>query len=121
MLIDTSYTNDSVTVSMWSTKVYDSVKTEYGPKTNVTKPENKTLPAGPECIATAGSDGFKQDAYRVMRKDGKEVQREKFSWSYDAEPHYTCAKPDPATTATDQPVDPETPPAVPPVNSGWGR
>ncbi|HEV7709938.1 MAG TPA: VanW family protein [Asanoa sp.] len=132
MLIDTSYTNDSITVSMWSTKVYDSVKTEWGPKTDVTKPADKTLPAGPECIATAGSDGFKQDAYRVIRKDGKEVQREKFSWSYDAEPHYTCAKPDPATTMTDQadgqpptdqPVDPETPPAVTPApaTSGWGR
>ncbi|MEV4617933.1 VanW family protein [Asanoa sp. NPDC049573] len=121
ILIDTSYTNDSVTVSMWSTKVYDSVKTEYGPKTNVTKPESKTLPAGPECIATAGSDGFSQDAYRVIRKDGKEVQREKFTWRYDAEPRYTCAKPDPAPTVTDQSVDPETPPAVPPANSGWGR
>jgi len=130
MLIDTSYTNDSITVSMWSTKVYDSVKTEYGPKQNVTKPENKTLPAGPECIATAGSDGFSQDAYRVMRKDGKEVQREKFTWRYDAEPHYTCVKPDPATTAdqaggqqppTDQSVDPETPPVIPPATSGWVR
>ena len=130
ILIDTSYTNDSVTVSMWSTKVYDSVKTEYGPKHDVVKPESKTLPAGPECIATAGSDGFAQDAYRVIRKDGKEVQREKFTWRYDAEPRYTCAKPDPAKTtdqvdgqqpATDQSVDPETPAVTPPATSGWVR
>jgi vancomycin resistance protein YoaR len=112
MLIDTSYTNDSITVSMWSTKVYDSVKTEWGPKTAVTKPENKTLPAGPMCIATSGTDGFTQDAYRVIRKDGKEVQREKFTWKYDAEPRYVCVPPDSATTgSTDQQQPPPTTPA----------
>ncbi|GAA1840110.1 VanW family protein [Asanoa iriomotensis] len=136
MVIDTSYTNDSITVSMWSTKVYDSVKTEWAPKHDVTKPESKSLPAGPECIATTGSDGFTQDAYRVITKDGKEVQREKFSWRYDAEPRYTCEKPkaaDPATTdqattaapgsqpeqqPTDEPVAPVTPQSS---YGGWGR
>ncbi|MEV0713656.1 VanW family protein [Asanoa sp. NPDC050611] len=141
MLIDTSYTNDSITVSMWSTKVYDSVKTEWAPKHDVVKPESKTLPAGPECIATTGTDGFTQDAYRVITKDGKEVQREKFSWRYDAEPRYTCEKPpadkpagdaaatDQATTDTpdsqpeqQQPTDEPVAP-VAPSNSygGWGR
>ena len=108
MLIDTSYTNDSITVSMWSTKVYDSVKTEWAPKRDVVKPETKTLPAGPTCIATSGTDGFTQDAYRVIHKDGKEVQREKFSWRYDAEPRYICAKPDPAATDGQQ-VSPDEP------------
>jgi len=102
ILIDTSYTNNSITVSMWSTKVYDSVKTEWSEKRDVTKPQTVTLEAGPTCIATSGSDGFTQDAYRVIRKDGKEVQREKFTWRYDAEPRYVCAKPDPAAPgATD--------------------
>lgn len=36
--------------------------------------------------------GFTQDAYRVFRKDGREVKREKFSWTYGAEPKYTCEK-----------------------------
>src|SRR4029453_6768168 len=36
ILIDTSYTGRSVTVSMWSTRVYDSVKTVPRPAPNVT-------------------------------------------------------------------------------------
>jgi hypothetical protein len=46
VLIETSYTKDSITVSMWSTKIYDSVKTEYGPRRDVTKPQAIHLPAG---------------------------------------------------------------------------
>jgi hypothetical protein len=32
-----------------------------------------------------------QDRWRLVRKDGKEVRREKFTWRYGAEPH-TCGK-----------------------------
>ncbi|MEW2384930.1 VanW family protein [Micromonospora sp. NPDC047707] len=91
VLIDTSYTASTITVSIWSTKIWDSVKTEYGPRRNVTKPKTVYLEPGPTCIAAAGSDGFTQDAYRVFRKDGKVVKREKFSWRYDAEPRFICA------------------------------
>jgi len=94
VLIDTSYTKDSITVSMWSTKVYDSVKTEWSDKRDVTQPKAIALKAGPECIATQGIEGFTQDAWRIFRKDGKEIKREKFSWRYDAEPRYTCGKPE---------------------------
>ncbi len=93
VLIDTSYTEDSLTVSMWSTKVYDSVTTEWGPKRDWKEPEIVTVAAGPSCIAREGGRGFAQDAWRVFRKEGKEVQREKFSWRYDAEPRVTCGTP----------------------------
>jgi vancomycin resistance protein YoaR len=90
VLIDTSHTSNTITVSMWSTKIYDSVKTEYGPRRDITKPKTIHLPPGPECIASNGIDGFSQDAYRVIRKDGKVIKREKFSWTYQAEPKYVC-------------------------------
>jgi vancomycin resistance protein YoaR len=93
ILIDTSYTEDSLTISMWSTKVYDSVTTEWGAKRNWEEPETVTVAAGPGCIAREGGRGFAQDAWRVIRKEGKEVQREKFSWRYDAEPRVTCGTP----------------------------
>jgi vancomycin resistance protein YoaR len=93
ILIDTSYTDDSLTISMWSTKVYDSVTTEWGAKRNWEEPETVTVPAGPGCIAREGGQGFAQDAWRVFHKGGKEVQREKFSWRYDAEPRVTCGTP----------------------------
>lgn len=90
ILIDTSYTNDSITVSMWSTKVYDSVTTEWSAKRDFTEPSELRLEPGPECIARPGSQGFTQDAWRIFHKDGKEVKREKFTWRYDAEPRVTC-------------------------------
>ncbi|MEV4725012.1 VanW family protein [Micromonospora humida] len=90
VLIDTAYTSNTITVSMWSTKIYDSVKTEYGPRRNITSPKTVHLEPGPSCIAAAGSTGFTQDAFRVIKKDGKVVKREKFSWTYDPEPNFVC-------------------------------
>ncbi|WBB82490.1 VanW family protein [Micromonospora sp. WMMD882] len=90
VMIDTSYTSSSVTVSIWSTKIYDSVKTEYGPRRNITRPKVIHLEPGPSCIATNGIDGFTQDAFRVIRKNGQVVKREKFSWTYQAEPRFVC-------------------------------
>ncbi|MFI7603493.1 VanW family protein [Micromonospora sp. NPDC049366] len=90
VLIDTSYTASTITVSIWSTKIYDSVKTEYSPRRNITKPRTIYLTPGPSCLPANGIDGFTQDAYRVIRKDGKVVKREKFTWRYDAEPRYIC-------------------------------
>lgn len=92
LLIDTSYTGNSVTVSIWSTKIWDSVKTEYGPRRNITSPKTVYLEPGPSCIPANGSQGFTQDAFRVIKKDGKVVKREKFTWTYSAEPRFICAK-----------------------------
>ncbi|WFE58483.1 VanW family protein [Micromonospora sp. WMMD712] len=93
VLIDTSTTASSVTVSIWSTKIYDSVKTEYGPRRDVTKPKTIHLKPGPSCIPSNGIDGFTQDAFRIIKKDGKVVKREKFTWRYLAEPRYVCGGP----------------------------
>lgn len=90
VMIDTSYTSSSVTVSIWSTKIYDSVKTEYSPRRNITRPKVIHLEPSPSCIPTNGIDGFTQDAYRVIRKDGQVVKREKFTWTYQAEPRFVC-------------------------------
>jgi vancomycin resistance protein YoaR len=95
VLIDTSYTADSITVAIWSTKVYDSVTTEWSPRRNVTKPKTIQLPAGPSCLETDGIDGFTQDAWRIIRQGGKEIRREKFTWTYQAEPRYVCGEEQP--------------------------
>jgi vancomycin resistance protein YoaR len=89
VLIDTKTSSDSVTVTMWSTKVNDSVTTEYGPRRHVTEPRTvRVHDAG--CVPAAGGIGFEQDAWRVIKRDGKVVSREKHSWRYDAEPHFVC-------------------------------
>ncbi|MEV1329666.1 VanW family protein [Micromonospora costi] len=92
VLIDTSYTASTITVSIWSTKIYDSVRTEYSPRRNITTPRTIHLEPGPSCIPSNGINGFTQDAYRVIRKGGKVVKREKFTWRYDAEPRYVCGR-----------------------------
>jgi vancomycin resistance protein YoaR len=92
VLVDTSYTADSVTVSMWSTRMYDKITTKWSARREITKPKKVYVDPGPTCIATAGSEGFTQDAWRIFRKDGKEIKREKFTWRYDAEPNYICGK-----------------------------
>jgi vancomycin resistance protein YoaR len=91
VLLDTSHTSSTITVSVWSTKVYDKVTTEWGPRRNITTPQAITLEAGPKCIATSGINGFTQDAFRLFQSGGKVVKREKFTWTYGAEPRYVCA------------------------------
>ena len=90
VLIDTATSDSSVTVSLWSTKVYDSVRTEYGPRRGPTRPPTVYRPAGPRCITSSGLPGFTQDAWRVIRKDGRRVARQKFTWRYDPEPRFVC-------------------------------
>ncbi|MFC3381057.1 VanW family protein [Couchioplanes azureus] len=92
IFIDTSYTGGSVTVTMWSTKVYDSVKTVRSPRRNLTSPPTVHREPGPRCVASSGLPGFTQDAWRVIRKDGEEVAREKFTWRYDPEPRFVCGE-----------------------------
>jgi vancomycin resistance protein YoaR len=94
ILIDTATTGRSVTVSMWSTKYYDSVTTERSPRRGITSPPTIHREPGPRCISSSGLPGFTQDAWRIIRKDGKEIEREKFTWRYDPEPRFVCgAKP----------------------------
>jgi vancomycin resistance protein YoaR len=90
VLIDTSTTGNSVTVSMWSTKYYDSVTTERSARRNVTGPPTVYREPGPKCISSSGLPGFAQDAWRIIRKDGKQIKREKFTWRYDPEPRFVC-------------------------------
>jgi vancomycin resistance protein YoaR len=92
ILINTSYDQGSITVSMWSTQVWDEVRTEWGAKRDITEPRTEYLEPGPDCIATDGIPGFAQDAWRVFVRDGQEVTREQFSWRYDAQPEFICGE-----------------------------
>jgi vancomycin resistance protein YoaR len=91
VVIDTSYTDTSITVSMWSTKRY-TIKTKWGPKTNPTEPKTVHL-NDKDCIPTEGIPGFSQEAWRLFYVDGKEIKRERFFWRYKAEPKFICDPP----------------------------
>ncbi|GAA0918700.1 hypothetical protein GCM10009558_029620 [Virgisporangium aurantiacum] len=88
ILMDTQWTETSVTVSLFGTKRFD-ITTEYGPKSGITAPRSITL-AETDCNKTDGIPGFRQDAWRVFKQNGVELKRERFSWNYRAEPKFTC-------------------------------
>ena len=88
VLITTSYTAKSITVTFWSTKRWDvesitgeryryrSFRTEYD--------------YSPTCHSTSGVPGFDIVVWRVFKKDGKEVRRERFHTRYLPEPRFIC-------------------------------
>jgi len=88
VLIDTSYTNSSLTVSFWGTKRYD-ISAEWGPRRNITYPPRIEL-TSPDCIPTSGINGFTQDAWRIFKVNGKEIKREKFTHRYQPQPNFVC-------------------------------
>lgn len=92
VLIDTSYTDTSITVAMWSTKRYD-IKTDWGPRTDPKQPQTEHLTTK-DCIPTEGIPGFSQEAWRLFYVDGKQIRKERFFWRYKAEPKFVCDPPE---------------------------
>src|SRR5690606_6313685 len=92
VLIDTSYDDSGITVTLWGTKVWEEVTAEWGDRRDVTQPRREYIEPGPSCIATVGIPGFTQDVWRVFHQDGQEVKREKFTWRYDAQPEFICGE-----------------------------
>jgi hypothetical protein len=91
VFITTKMTNTSMTVNFWSTKVYDEVKAEFGPRTNV-KPFATIYDKSEKCLGQGGSEGFDIDVDRVFYKDGAEVKRETISTAYRPAPKVICGK-----------------------------
>lgn len=88
VLVDTAYTDTSLTVSFWSTKRYD-VESTSSEKYAIKSFESKTE-SGPKCIPMPGAEGFQIDVWRIFKQNGKEVRRQKFHTTYEAEPRITC-------------------------------
>lgn len=91
IFVDTSYTNKSVTVTIYGTKFVD-VETEAGPRT---KPAPfKVLENDSEgCIFQEGVGGFTIDVWRILKRDGVEVKREKYRTRYLPEDRIICTNP----------------------------
>lgn len=118
VFITTKMTNTSLKVTFWGTRVYDEIKAEFGPKTNI-RPysvidKKKKVKDG--CLEQGGVDGFNIDVDRVFLNDGKEVKRETFSTVYRPAPEVNCGvkkgKDDSDLPVEDDPYS-EIPPAAP--------
>ncbi|MEV0390479.1 hypothetical protein, partial [Nonomuraea sp. NPDC050643] len=89
VLIKTSYTGTSITVQFWSTRRF-TVTSRSSPRYAV-----RSFPtlseSGPECIPMEGVEGFAIDVWRVFKRSGKEVRRQRFHTVYAPEPRLRCS------------------------------
>ena len=118
VFITTKMSNTSLKVTFWGTRVYDEIKAEFGPKTNI-RPYSvieKKRKVKDGCLEQSGVDGFNIDVDRVFYNDGTEVKRETFSTSYRPAPQVKCGvkkgKDDDEFVIEDDPFS-EVPPAAP--------
>ncbi|AQZ63535.1 hypothetical protein BKM31_20580 [[Actinomadura] parvosata subsp. kistnae] len=88
VLIKTSYTSTSITVDFWSTKRYEIESKSSG--RYAIKPVPELTESGPDCIPMGGVEGFAIDVWRIFKKDGKVVRKQRFHTVYDPEPRLTC-------------------------------
>jgi vancomycin resistance protein YoaR len=97
VLIDTSYTDTSITVTFWGTKRFDEVRSETGPRVRLRDFDTRYV-TRPDCTATDGQQGFDITVTRVFVQDGREVRREPFRTRYKPEPRFICGPPPPGAS-----------------------
>jgi vancomycin resistance protein YoaR len=118
VFITTKMSNTSLKVTFWGTRVYDEIKAEFGPKTNIRSYSviEKKRKVKDGCLEQSGVDGFNIDVDRVFYNDGTEVKRETFSTSYRPAPQVKCGvkkgKDDDEFVIEDDPFS-EVPPGTP--------
>jgi vancomycin resistance protein YoaR len=91
IFVDTSYTDKSVTVTIYGTKFVD-VETESGPRTKPV-PFKVLENDSEECIFQEGVTGFTIEVWRILKKDGVEVKREMYRTRYLPEDRIICTNP----------------------------
>ncbi len=107
VFVTTSYTNSSVTVSVYGTKRYriESVK---GPRYDVTPFRLIDDPRPPgttqgSCVATSGVPGFRVVVTRLFYRGGEQVKSEQFRTKYEPEHEVRCGVPPPGPKPSPSP------------------
>ncbi len=104
----------SMTVRMYSTKIYTAIEAEVGER--YWPRDFKTIyNPDEECSPQSGTEGFTIDVDRVFYEGDKEVERQTFTTAYTPSPRVICGekpkpdKPDePDPESTDAPTDEPT-------------
>lgn len=92
IVIDTSYTNSSVTVTFWGTKEYQ-VQAGKSPRRNIRQPR-EIVDDSVNCANQNPQPGFEVDVYRLLHKDGHLVKRETYHVKYNPADKITCKRPE---------------------------
>ncbi len=101
----------SMTVRMYSTKIYTKIDAEVGERYAVTS-NRKIYNESPSCSAQTGGPGFTIDVDRVFYEGDVEVERETFTTTYRPAPQVVCgAKPDKDKDKNDDGGDPAPEPS----------
>ncbi len=79
----------SITVRVWSTKVYDKVESSTLRKSNFTEPKTRNS-TDPKCEPQSPTQGFDVNYERLFYKGGQLVRTEKFFWRYAPEDRIVC-------------------------------
>ncbi|MDP9408021.1 MAG: VanW family protein, partial [Actinomycetota bacterium] len=114
VLVDTAYTERSITVSFYGTKRYD-IEAVAGPRRDVTSYRTVYDPDG-DCEPMSGGNGFDITVTRVFRQGGVEVRREDFETTYKPQPRVICSPrpaPRPSPSPSPRPSGSPTPAASP--------
>ncbi|HEV7147397.1 MAG TPA: VanW family protein [Pedococcus sp.] len=91
ILIAARVSGNSVTVSLYGTKVWD-IKAVQGPRRNVVQPRT-IVDASSSCVAQAPSPGFDVTVDRVFSKGRTTVRTSTFTTHYLPEDSVTCTHP----------------------------
>jgi vancomycin resistance protein YoaR len=81
----------SVTVRVWSTKVYE-IKSTEPVQSNWRAPGKTVYDESKGCVAQSAMSGFDVRFNREFYKDGKLVKTEPFKWSYNSLTKVVCGK-----------------------------
>jgi vancomycin resistance protein YoaR len=90
VLITTSVGRDYVTVRMWSTRVYDKIVADIGPRRKVVEHET-VYDDKPGCVEQPGEDGFDITVTRLYYKGGKVVKQDSYGTHYNPQEKVVCA------------------------------
>lgn len=91
ILVDTAYTDTSITVRLYSSKLGRKVKTTTGEPHSYVTPRTITVsnsslaPGTTHVVQSAGPSGFTISYTRKVFRDGKLRRNERYTWRYDAE------------------------------------
>ncbi|WP_143043907.1 VanW family protein [Nonomuraea jiangxiensis] len=89
VLIKTAFTDTSVTVTLWGTKLY-KIEAVESQRRDFTPFRSETSDAA-GCVPTNGQQGFTIDVTRVFTQDGKVVKKDpKLTTEYRPQPQVTC-------------------------------
>jgi vancomycin resistance protein YoaR len=99
VLVQTSYTDTSITVTFWGTKRFDEVRSVTGPRTRVRDFDTQYVQRE-DCTATSGEQGFDIVVTREFVRGGRVVEREPFRTRYKPEPRFVCGPPPSGTPTT---------------------